>query len=252
MAKKTMQPITKENSYGRRMVPEYLIDKLEKAPAKLVASGSIKDLTTDEINNLQAGDIVVKTTGDQKHTYIVTYKEEGQGICLSYFDAGYSETVSFDYVDGEWVYNSTDIVNKNLMEEIHDESGNLRFVEGKGVWNTAISGLNVSYCKWSLSGTHLMLVVAGTIDNGTNIVSNTVLATFPIPNYILSKIYPVWAVSAIESKNLVARDDSWTSQNINTVLAKTSTGLVINLNASVSLTANRSFRLQFDLLIDNE
>ena len=47
------------------------------------------------------------------HTYIVTYKEEYKGICLSYFAAGYLETVSYDYTDGVWVYNSTDVTPVN-------------------------------------------------------------------------------------------------------------------------------------------
>ena len=72
---------------------------------------NITTLTNAQINNLNAGDIVVKKTGNQKHTYVVTYKENGQGICLSYFDAGYLETVSYDFVNDNWTYNSTDVVN---------------------------------------------------------------------------------------------------------------------------------------------
>lgn len=250
MAKKTMQAITKENSYGRRMVPEYLIDKLEKAPAKLVASGSIKDLTTDEINNLQAGDIVVKTTGNQKHTYIVTYKEEGQGICLSYFDAGYSETVSFDYVDGEWVYNSTDIVNENLMEEIHDSNGNLRFVEGEGT-PIAISGLTISDCKWSLSGTHLMVVISGTVSNGTTLGNGVDMATIDLPQWIFEKLVNSYS-SYIEIKTNSFRASDLSVQNTSTAIGKGSTNVFIRNLGTITLTANRAFRTQFDILVDNE
>lgn len=155
MAKKIMQAITKENSYGRRMVPEYLIEKLEKAPAKLVASGSIKDLTTDEINDLQAGDIVVKTTGNQEHTYIVTYKEEGQGICLTYVDASVVETVSFDYVDGEWVYNSTDVTSleKHLYQFCLYISSN----------DTPIFGLSTK--GFDTNNNHITLYDAGSLNN---------------------------------------------------------------------------------------
>lgn len=70
---------------------------------------SITQLTDSQLNELKAGDIVVKKTGEQNHTYIVTYQEYLHGICLSYFNAGYSETVSYDYIEGQWVYNSTDI-----------------------------------------------------------------------------------------------------------------------------------------------
>lgn len=86
---------------------------------------NITALTNAQINDLSAGDIVVKKTGNQKHTYVVTYKEDGQGICLSYFDAGYLETVSYDFVTDAWVYNSTDVVNitedyatKNYVDNI--------------------------------------------------------------------------------------------------------------------------------------
>ena len=53
----------------------------------------------------------------QKHNYIVTYKEEKHGICLSYYAAGYLETVSYDYTNGHWVYNSTDIFNMAEIPE---------------------------------------------------------------------------------------------------------------------------------------
>jgi len=55
--------------------------------------------------------MIVKTKeGDHilSHAYICTYKEDKAGICLSYFDASGIETVSYDYTDGAWVYNSTD------------------------------------------------------------------------------------------------------------------------------------------------
>ena len=63
------------------------------------------------LDALHAGDIVIKQTGNQQHTYVVTYKGEGsgEGICLSYSAAGYGETVSYDRTDDGWTYNSTDV-----------------------------------------------------------------------------------------------------------------------------------------------
>lgn len=58
---------------------------------------------------LQCGDILVKNENGNKHTYIVSYKEDKTGMCLTYSDATVVETVSYDYTDGHWVYNSTDI-----------------------------------------------------------------------------------------------------------------------------------------------
>lgn len=64
------------------------------------------------LEELSCGDIVVKHTvqssKDLYHTYFVTHKQ-ATGICLSYFNAGYSETVSYDKIEGVWTYNSTDV-----------------------------------------------------------------------------------------------------------------------------------------------
>lgn len=73
----------------------------------------VANITTIEdsvLNKLKVGDVVRKITNKQRHCYVVSYKEEEHGICLSYFDAGYTETVSYDYTEGHWVYNSTDVV----------------------------------------------------------------------------------------------------------------------------------------------
>lgn len=70
---------------------------------------NITTLTDDEINFLKPGYEVIKKTGNQRHTYLVSYKENGQGICLTYTDASVVETVSYDYSGGHWVYNSTDV-----------------------------------------------------------------------------------------------------------------------------------------------
>lgn len=88
------------------------VEKLMKKdlPVKIKTS-DITSLSTKDINKLKAGDIVLKKTGNQKHTYIVSYKENNQGICLTYADATVIETVSYDYdtTTKTWVYNSTDI-----------------------------------------------------------------------------------------------------------------------------------------------
>lgn len=101
---------------------KYILSLLNKrklevsaAQAEIIEAGSVSvetenitGLTTTQLNALKPGDKVLKKTGNMVHTYTVSYKEEGQGICLTYVDASLAETVSYDYVEGEWVYNSTD------------------------------------------------------------------------------------------------------------------------------------------------
>ena len=60
------------------------------------------------LETIECGDVLVKTTTKQEHAYKVSYKEAATGICLTYADASSVETVSYDYTDGAWVYNSTD------------------------------------------------------------------------------------------------------------------------------------------------
>lgn len=69
----------------------------------------ITKLTNNQINKLECGDIVAKNTDGQYHAYIVSYKQNGVGICLTYTDASVVETVAYDYTNKNWVYNSTDV-----------------------------------------------------------------------------------------------------------------------------------------------
>lgn len=71
---------------------------------------NINAIDGEILSALKCGDCVVKVTGVMKHLYHVSYKGAGvgQGICLTYVDAGLIETVSYDYTESGWVYNSTD------------------------------------------------------------------------------------------------------------------------------------------------
>lgn len=103
------------NSWVEKMMKKSL-------PVKIKTS-DITNLSTKDINKLKAGDIVLKKTGNQKHAYIVSYKEDNQGICLTYADATYAETVSYDYntETKEWDYNSkdsTELVSKSYVDTL--------------------------------------------------------------------------------------------------------------------------------------
>ena len=78
-----------------------------------IKTNDITKMTKNEIDGLNCGDVVVKVTEADghvyNHAYMVSYKENKVGICLTYSAAGYLETVSYDYTDGNWVYNSTDV-----------------------------------------------------------------------------------------------------------------------------------------------
>ena len=140
--------------------------------------------------------------------------------------------------------------NLKVFENIVDADGHKRFIEGDGT-PAEITGITPTYCKWSLSGTHLMLVYAGSVENGTTIANGIVIASFNLPDWILNKIYPVWG-NGIERKvtNLTASD--WSKQDLDIALDKSTNSLRLLKVAPVTLTADRGFRIAFDLLIDNE
>ena len=75
---------------------------------KRIFVDDVKKLTKDQIEALECGDMVIKVDSTGKHTYTVTFKKDDTGICFTYFDATYLETISYDLIDGVWTYNSTD------------------------------------------------------------------------------------------------------------------------------------------------
>lgn len=99
---------------------------------KFIEVSNITALTDAQIDGLKVGDVVQKITGSMKHCYTVTYKQEHHGICLSYFDCGYLETISYDYTEGHWVFNSKDVceVQGNIKLGTYILSGEtLKWVE---------------------------------------------------------------------------------------------------------------------------
>lgn len=79
------------------------------AAAAPIEVTDITKLTDEQLDNLEVGSKVVKVTGTEKHLYWVTYKATtGGGICLTYFDALNTETVSYDRTESGWAFNSID------------------------------------------------------------------------------------------------------------------------------------------------
>lgn len=137
-----------------------------------------------------------------------------------------------------------------LMENIVDSAGNKRFIDFIGITNEK-EGVEYLYNKASLSGLHLMFVLAGNIENSTILASNDISCEYELPQYIINKIYPV-ASTSIEFKvvNLLASDLTIQTINIRLTIDKPNKKVYITNASGLTLSANRSFRIQFDLLID--
>ena len=122
----------------------------------VVSNDKIKQLTDAQCNSLKQGDIILKKTGKQYHTYVVSYKGEGtgEGMCLTYTASGYIETISYDFTGGHWVYNSTDIFNA----EDYAKTSQLADKQDKLVSGTNIKTIN----SQSLLGSGNIAISGGT------------------------------------------------------------------------------------------
>lgn len=68
----------------------------------------IKALTNIQIDSLKIGDTVIKTTGDEKHSYTVVYKKDDE-MSLVYADCWTVEEVYYEKHDDNWTYIQTDV-----------------------------------------------------------------------------------------------------------------------------------------------
>lgn len=135
-----------------------------------------------------------------------------------------------------------------ICENLHDENGDARFVEGT-ITMENISGVTFSYHKWSLSGSHLMIVIAGAVASGATLQAEK-WCDLDLPDYIKNKISPVFE-AVIERQTISAWNSDYTAINLNFWLLKYS-GIQINQYETPTTTKSYNFRIQFDLLIDME
>ena len=134
------------------------------------------------------------------------------------------------------------------FENIIDKDGHKRFIEGD-ITIDEITGLTQQYGKWSLSGTHLLVVLALKVDNATTV--NGKIASIDLPDWIKDKIQVIYGSAILRQNDYFYAEDGSTSQTGLVVMGKSGT----NINAYLygfTATADRYTRIQFDLLIDNE
>ena len=141
------------------------------------------------------------------------------------------------------------------LESLKDTNGNNRFIEGINS-NDTLTGLTINFSKWSLSGTHLMIVVAGELAAGATIADSYVLGEcVNIPNWVLSKIYPTAIIGIVEFKEIrFNSQSSWANATGEVRLRKYNGKLFIDKNNSYTNDKGETlgFRVQFDLLIDTD
>lgn len=136
-----------------------------------------------------------------------------------------------------------------LFENIVDKDGHKRFIEGEGVKPASQTGITLTYNKWSLSGTHLMCVIAGSVTAGT--YTSVIVNYDSMPTWIKDKIIGV-SDNYIEFKSYPFYV-GYLGQAVSIQISKSvNGGLVFAFTSSTTFSETKYFRIQYDLLIDNE
>ena len=141
--------------------------------------------------------------------------------------------------------------NVKVFENIVDKDGHKRFIEGVIAVNE-ITGVSIPFAKWALSGTHLLIVLAGTIADTTDLSSGTkIFNDISIPDWVRDKIVNINANRVAYINQYFYADDD-TNQNATLTLNKRSDNKIdLIFYSSITFTKDRAFRTQIDLLIDN-
>lgn len=171
----------------------------------------------------------------------------------------YADSISVDgdltsngSIDASDKVQSDDITARNTissMERIIDTNGNFRFIEGNLTFEETL--IEMSYGKWSLSGTHLMLVIAGTFKANVTVPSLAIIAQASLPAYIAQKIKPV-VYQNVDYKTIGTYAEGTSPQSIYTTITINGNALNLRLTTAFTPTQDRTVRIQFDLLIDAE
>ena len=141
--------------------------------------------------------------------------------------------------------------NLKVFENIVDKDGHPRFIDGDITMET-IEGVTQNYGKWSLSGSHLMIVVAASVVNGTALTSGDWVKDIDLPQWIKDKIVPLYSTTNVAFYTASARAANMSSQNFTFVLQKSSGKISLYCVTNETLTADRGLRVQIDLIIDND
>lgn len=154
------------------------------------------------------------------------------------------------YVDKIVVEGTT--YDLGALESLKDVNGRNRFIEGE-ITPETVSGITFTYARWSLSGTHLMIVLAGTMAGNTSLSHNQTLAWIDLPSWIINKIYPTTA-SVVSWSELTTYPTTDPNNRESSYIRLGIDGNRLNIHKSANSTYvnGGGFRIQFDLLIDTD
>ena len=205
---------------------------------------------------LQDSDDYIVTRGElskdkDSNVFVIRIKFKGQILTIN---VEFTQMLNEDnqplddyYIDsGDAGYN---LVSQNNLSSIVDNQGNPRFIEGE-ISVAEATGVTKVYGKWSLSATHLLIVLSVSLVSGTN--CNTIKGeVVGLPQWIMDKIFTIGGSIVVRRNTDYFFADDISSQNTYCILTKDNGKLELSYGG-LTLTADRSCTTQFDLLIDTD
>lgn len=188
----------------------------------------------------------------------VVFEEKTDDDGNKYYDI---KTAKYKYSENESVEGDLSVTgDAKIFENIVDKDGHKRFIDGDIDIQTSNlpEGMTVAYAKWTLSGTHLVCVIAGSVSaNVETPIFPTRLAYINLPEWIMDKIYPI-SNNWLESVNIYlypVQSSAPSNQviRLSCFYNKTNNRLEIVFDsASITALYDSGFRYCIDLVIDNE
>lgn len=272
----------KATTYTKTEADALLDDKLYKPTITLFASGGI--LTTEQLNAVKdaktaiinvegtlyykrqsnlSNDIIFTSIYVYSNTKTDTENREYMELYLKsvYINKNTGEwriDNSFEHADNKFitVYDKSEIdallADNFNLSKIVDDDGNRRFVEGDVNIYDTITGLTKTYGKWSLSGTHLMIVLGLNVDNGLTLTAPTAIGYVTLPEWIMNKISVLWGNDSVAFGTFKFIQSTVDTQDVFITLSKGSGLLVLYNRSNITFTSEKNARIQFDLLIDTD
>lgn len=135
---------------------------------------------------------------------------------------------------------------KKDIDTLVDSQGHERFIKGN-ITTSAIEGVSYTFGKWSLSGSHLLIVLCASLVDET-VIPFTQLGQFELPQWIADNLVPLYTdVISSKSETAYAQDGGGQTMQIYT----TKTGNVIKLiSGGLTLNKDRNIRIANDFLIE--
>ena len=149
----------------------------------------------------------------------------------------------------EAVEQEAEVNGLKAFENIVDKDGHDRFIGGEITFDDTVpEGITKTYAHWSLSGTHLLIVIA--FDTGIDSYSTFKMCDINLPQWIKDKIYPLVSNYVIVRSD-VGRADDFSTHNATSYLIKENNVVDYRIGLGTTTKAMH-FRIAIDLLIDNE